>query len=90
MSPISRQASAAAIILSRSGAVLIYSGLPPSAFSIRIFSKLTDVAEVLVTAIVPEATCASGTRENSRIDFTGPSELTDKSGSSSSRSLAAA
>ncbi|MNW64099.1 hypothetical protein D3C74_423460 [compost metagenome] len=51
---------------------------------------MTDVADVLVTAIVPDATCASGTRENIRIDFTGPSELTDKSGSSRSRSLAAA
>ncbi|MNN82772.1 hypothetical protein D3C81_1997390 [compost metagenome] len=47
-----------------------------------IFSKFTEVAEVFTRAIRPLAISASGFRWNSRMEFTGPQALTDRSGSS--------
>ncbi|MNN66576.1 hypothetical protein D3C81_1821610 [compost metagenome] len=60
--------------------------MPPNAFSIMILSRFTEVAEVFVSAIRPFAICSGGFRENSRIEFTGPSELTERSGNSRKRS----
>ncbi|MMZ63380.1 hypothetical protein D1872_256300 [compost metagenome] len=51
-----------------------------------ILSKLTEVAEVLVRAITPFLMSSGGLREKRNMEFTAPSELTDKSGSSQNRS----